>query len=179
MKTTGLGRMLAPLCQELAGFGFVEHSGKGMSMVRQRGPFLDMLNVWVVKAGSYLDVVANIWTPFVEDELATFETEVDLHYIGITAGGHVSLQRVGEFGYWPVTDAAEAKGTVSDLEMTIRNVVMPWFDSVVDGESYITVCAQNRGWWRKVGLERRDRIRRSVDEALGGGVGVPRLRFVR
>ena len=180
MQKRELRKLISRAATVLVGHGFTERSrGKTLTFIRQRGPFLDTVDMSVTRSGKSLDIVASAWTPAVEPEPPSAEAEIDLAYVGIHAGGPVSRRGIGDTSVWPIDDADALAKTERDLEQAVIGTVLPWFDAIVDGDSYVRACKLgNDGWWVTVPKARREFIRSRIDDAVLGRVAVKPFRIL-
>lgn len=180
MKLPELRSLLESSRVALLRHDFVEQTVRGeIVMLRQRGPFLDVVGLWLARSGEFVHFTANCWTPSVLEEPATFATEVDLAYVARTAGGDVSVHGIGDPGFWSVQTAELAAQTAEGIERAVVDVVLPFLAGIVDGESFASACAEvNRGWWRTVRQARREFIRTAIDRALEDRASIGPFRFV-
>lgn len=179
MNKQELRRHVASISTPLITAGFVEMKTRPLTLGRQRGPLLDLVDFGLGRGGRSLEVVVSTWTPFVPVEPVGFDTEIDLSYIGIAAGGHLSTSGVGRWTIWLVADTDEISKTFTEVGRALKEYALPWFDGIVDGETFAKACSiANGGWWQTIRKIRRDFIQTSIDRALRGEIEVKPFQFV-
>lgn len=157
--------------------GFAEVRLSYVCFARQRGPFIDRLSIWVTRHGSFVDALANVWSPLMPLAFGIRGQNVDIERAGPMLGGDMSVRAVRESWMWDVRpDAIEA--TLTQLVHAVREVAVPWFDSIDSPDAFVRECSKNPEYWRQVPKTEREALADRLTQCLGGEIQVPALRFL-
>lgn len=169
-----VARELMPV---LAAHGFAENMAFPGFYCRQRGPFLDMIRVGRSRFGEFAYLTVDVWVPWF-DENPVDPQEIDPDLIGVHVGGEVSPRAIRERWGWDVANSDVIERTLREMARAVALLVVPWFDAISSTEAFMSECAANISFWRRVRAADRARIHQNVDKALSGAIPVDRYGFV-
>ena len=134
---------------------------------RQRGPFLDLISIWVTRHGNFAEAKCVLWSPFLSFPPAAEKT-TDVERLRPTLGGDLSPRSVRESWMWDVQPQAFEE-TVRALAAAVRDVGLPWLGQIDSGESLAKEAVLNSEYWRTVRREDRAKLPELIDEAMRSG----------